>query len=68
MLAIPGWYAEIKRETIAFIKHLIAAWGGQCTSIGWIGGGAHHTKTEEDEKVRGVSKGINLIDILVAYR
>lgn len=48
MLAIPGWYAEIKRETIAFIKHLIAAWGGQCTSRTLIGGGGNNTKTESD--------------------
>ena len=68
MLAIPGWYAEIKRETIAFIKHLIAAWGGQCTSIGWIGVGGDLAKTEEDEKVRGASKVISLGDCVVAYR
>ncbi|CAK2949407.1 hypothetical protein VCRA2126O85_420003 [Vibrio crassostreae] len=56
MLAIPGWYAEIKRETIAFIKHLIAAWGGQCTSTFLIGVGGNSTKIEERRKVRGASK------------
>jgi hypothetical protein len=56
MLAIPGWYAEIKRETIAFIKHLIAAWGGQCTSTFLIGVGGISTEAVEHKKVRGASK------------
>ena len=68
MLAIPGWYAEIKRETIAFIKHLIAAWGGQCTSRFLIGVGGNNAKTEEHKKVRGASKVISLDDGVVAYR
>ena len=66
MLAIPGWYAEIKRETIAFIKHLIAAWGGQCTSRLVIGVGGNNAKTEERRKVRGASKVIILNGVLVA--
>jgi len=68
MLAIPGWYAEIKRETIAFIKHLVAEWGGQCTSTFLIGVGGNDAKTEEHKKVRGTSKELILIIVLVAYQ
>ncbi len=68
MLAIPGWYAEIKRETIALIKHIIAVWGGKCTSILVIGVGGNNAKTAEHKKVRGASKDISPDDGVVAYR
>ncbi len=68
MLAMPGWYAEIKRETIAFFKHLIAVWGGQCTSRLLIGVGGNNATKEERRKVRGASKVIILSHVLVAYQ
>ncbi len=68
MLAMPGWYAEIKRETIAFIKHLIAIWEGQCTSRLLIGVDGNNAKKKERRKVRGASKVIILSNVLVAYQ
>ncbi|CDS95377.1 hypothetical protein VCR1J2_100051 [Vibrio coralliirubri] len=50
MLAILGWYTEMKRETIAFINHLIVAWGGQCTSTFLIGVGGNGAITQKRDR------------------